>query len=109
MITLLFWTGAIFWLAVAGAGLWVMLTIIGNIYGGIAGSYRLERIIREDYADCKRLTAWQHFKRGARAWTGQRYDGARRTGVYYQVGGREIPVDGRDPLPEYRFYGAGDD
>jgi hypothetical protein len=109
MHAIIYWTGIMFWVAVLACIVCVALSIIGNIYGGILGSYRLQRITTEMDLGYRRLTPWQHFRRGLRAWPGHRYHGEDRTGRYWDVAGMEIPVDGRDPVPETRFYGAGDE
>lgn len=105
-----YWTGVLVWVLIASTVFGVLCVIFGNIYGGILGSYRLERLSHETGYTDHRLTHWQHFRRGIRAWTGHRYNVTDRTGMYYDVAGMEIPVDGRDPVPPRRvYYGSEDD
>ena len=80
----------------------VALFIAGNLYGGIKGAYRLRAItIRAGKeAPSHRST----IKYGLRAWYGKRYENG--IGEYWQIGGMEVPVDGRDKIRRNRFYGA---
>lgn len=80
----------------------LLLEIVGNIYGGIRGAYRLHAIRTRDGQ--KRSAHWKIVRLGLRAWTGKRYrDGQ---GFYWQIGAMKVPVDGRDPIRRERFYGA---
>lgn len=88
-----------------GAG---MITghIVGNIYGGIKGAYRVTAI-RKRYGHQSALTLADHraiIRTGLRAWVGLRYRNG--SGTYWQINGIIIPVDGRDKITRERFYGA---
>lgn len=73
---------------------WLAWLILGNIYGGILGAYRLRRLLQENGKG--RISHWRTIKIGLHCWPGRRYNGS--TGEYWQIGGMEVPLDGRDPI-----------
>jgi hypothetical protein len=103
-----FWSGFFTGIGLIVSALFVLLAIAvicviaGNIYGGIRGAYRLRAILARKGE--KPITHWPTIRLGLRAWGGQRYREGR--GTSWRVHGLTIPVDGRDPIPGERFYGA---
>jgi hypothetical protein len=82
---------------------WLVLTILGNIYGGIRGAYRLRRI-RTDSEGKPPFGHWMALKFGLHCWYGRRYDG--NVGEYWQINGMQVPMDGRDKIRHDRLYGS---
>lgn len=97
---LIWWTGAIVWVALALVVAALICHVVGNIYGGIKGALRLYRV-RE-----QKLT-WQRIKLAIRlgffAWLGKRYRNG--VGTYWRVNGLIVPCDGRDPIQRDRIPG----
>jgi len=89
--------GMVVCLLLAGCVAAVLLHVIGNIYGGIKGAYRLRRITHAG-------GHWPWVKLGIKAWAGRRYKNG--IGEYWQINGLIVPVDGRDKVTRSRFYGA---
>jgi hypothetical protein len=88
---------AVFALAIG----WLIWTIICNIYGGIKGAHRLRKLLTE-HKGKPPFGHWKALRLGLYCWAGRRYkDGI---GEYWQIGGMEVPLDGRDKIGS-RYYG----
>ena len=81
---------------------WLTFTILGNIYGGIKGAYRLRKL-RTEHEGEPPFGHWKALRFGLHCWVGRRYkDGI---GEYWQINGMEVPLDGRDKIGRSRYYG----
>lgn len=78
----------------------IAMEIVGNIYGGIKGAYRIRAIRKR--AGGAIFPHLATVRLGLKAWSGRRYDG--RSGYYWRAGSMEVPVDGRDPI-RHKYYG----
>lgn len=100
----LYWTGAIVWAILACAVLWLILHILGNIYGGFTGYRRYRRLLSDARPELPKVTIAQSVAAGLSCWAGgNRYENG--LGKYWEVGCQKVPVDGRSPLPPETYYG----
>jgi hypothetical protein len=72
--------------------IYFLALIIGNIYGGILGAFRIERLGNVKFS------LWQKISNGFKCWNDKR-------NWVVNVNGLQIPIDGRVPIPEPRIPG----